>query len=107
MAVKKMLQGKRIPFRFNASELGIVVGLRAEISQNKIAKYIFLYPYPAEPKANEFELTKDGDVYSGMLTSAMTSTMRGLYSIELTKFDGAEELDKGSSPLVIIEEEVR
>jgi len=105
MAVEKYLQGQQITYQVDTTELGTVSNFKVEIAQNKITKYTFLYPYPAEPNENEKELTKDGAIFSGTLTSEMTSTMRGLFTIEVTNLDGVNENDKGGSPFIIISEE--
>jgi hypothetical protein len=105
MATTKYIQGARVCFDIDTTELGTIDGLKVEIAQNKITKHIFIYPYPDEPSDIEHEFSIEGVIYSAILTSAMTAIMKGLYSIEITKFSGTTELDKGSSPFIIIEEE--
>lgn len=98
MAVKNFKAGVSIPFSFDASEMSSGTAMLVEIAQNNRTIEKFRYPLTT----GFSELTKDGDIYSGVLTSEMTSTMKGLYHIEITRYDDDEEVDKGSAPLLNI-----
>ena len=92
--ITTLIQGAALAdwFEVDLSEAGTLTAVKIEVGQNGVTVLDFRYPtetgYPI--------ITKDGDSYSISLTTAQTSTLSGLYEVEVTGFNGTSEVFKSN-----------
>lgn len=85
--MEKILQGHSFGFTVNAAPFGVVDGVEINVFSNNTITQKFKHP----DTAGFGQLTKTGDLYDGVLTSAMTNAMLGRYGIEVVAIIGNEE----------------
>ena len=90
MADLTIIQGESRSIDIDATEFGTIDAFQVELSNNNRTEVKFKYPNTAgfEP------LVKVGAVYTAYLTTAITNNLLGLYSLELTVFNGTQESGK-------------
>ena len=90
MADLTILQGQNLPISIDATNFGAITALQVELSINGNAEVKFKYP---ETEGYNL-LIIDGNNYTAILTTEITNAMLGLYRLEITAFNGDQEIAK-------------
>ena len=93
-SILEVMQGHAFDFTLDATQLGDTEAFEAHVYASNTVVQKFRYPETAGFAA----LTKNGYIYDGVLTSAMTNLMLGVYGIVTIGVVAVGENKSGFAP---------